>query len=114
MGERKLSDLEEFLKHEMLLLNINNFTIKKGSKRFNLPKDVVKNSYLKVRSMIIKEAINRRGLVYLLLSSIFLFVGIKSIQGNSEYIYLGGILFGSAGILTAVGYFILAIKGNSN
>jgi hypothetical protein len=63
--------------------------------------------------MVKKEAINR-GFVYLLLSSIFLFVGIKSFQGNSGYIYLGGLLFGSAGILTAFGYFILAIKGKSN
>lgn len=112
MSEKKLNHLEEFLKYEMLQLKLMGFTIKKASKHFNLPKDEVKISYLNVRSKIKKATINR-GLVYLLLSSILLFVGIKSIQGNSGYIYLGGLLFGSAGILTALGYFILAIKGKS-
>ncbi|MFT5145734.1 MAG: hypothetical protein ACI9H1_000445 [Polaribacter sp.] len=110
MNDKELNDLEKFLKYEMLQLKLMNFTIKKASKQFNLPKAEVKNSYLNVRSKIKKEAINR-GLVYLLLSSIFLFVGIKSIQGNSGFIYLGGLLFGSAGILTGLGYFIMAIKG---
>ncbi len=108
-----MNHLEEFLKYEMLQLKLRSFTIKKASKRFNIPQDEVKTSYLNVRSKVKKTALNR-GLVYLLLSSIFLFVGIKSIQGNSGYIYLGGLLFGSAGILTALGYLILAIKGKYN
>ncbi|WP_179334732.1 hypothetical protein [Winogradskyella costae] len=112
MSTKQLNHLEAFLKNEMLQLKLMSFTIKKASKRFNLPKDQVKSTYLKVRSMIRKEAINR-GIVYLLLSTIFLFVGIKSVQGNSGYIYLGGLLLGSAGMLSAFGYFILAIKGNS-
>ena len=89
------------------------FTVKKASKRFNLSKEEVKLNYKKVRSIIKKEAINK-GIVYTLLSSIFLFVGIKSAYGNSGYIYLGGLLFGSAGMLTGLGYFLLAIKGSSN
>lgn len=113
MSENKFNELEKFLKSEMLELKLMNFTIKKASKRFELPKDEVRSSYLSVRSRIKKEAVNR-GLVYLLLSSIFLFVGIKSIQGDTGYIYLGGLLLGTAGILTALGYFLLALKGKSN
>ncbi|MFS4483495.1 hypothetical protein ACKGJY_10790 [Hyunsoonleella sp. 2307UL5-6] len=112
MSEKELNDLEEFLKNEILQLKLMNFTIKKASKRFNLPKDDVRTLYFISRSKVKKRAINT-GLVYFLLSAIFLFVGIKSIQGNSGYIYLVGLLFGSAGILTALGYFILAIKGYS-
>ncbi|SDH52970.1 hypothetical protein [Winogradskyella thalassocola] len=112
MSTKQHNHLEAYLKDEMLQLKLMSFTIKKASKRFNLSKDEVKSTYLKVRSMIRKEAINR-GIVYLLLSTIFLFVGIKSVQGNSGYIYLGGLLLGSAGILTALGYFVLAIKGSS-
>ncbi len=110
MSNKKTIDLDEFLKDEMLQLKIMKFTIKKASKLFNLSKDEVKINYINVRSKIKKEAINR-GIVYLLLSSIFLFVGIKSTTGDSGYIYLGGLLFGVAGVLTGIGYFILAIKG---
>lgn len=113
MKENNLSELEKFLKYEMLQLKLMSLTIKKASKRFNLPKREVKNAYLFVRSSIKKEALNR-GLVYLLLSSVFLIVGVKSISSNSSYIYMGGLLFGTAGLLTALGYFIMAIKGNSN
>lgn len=113
MVKKKQINLEEFLKYEMLQLKLRKFTIKKASKKFGLPKNEVKKSYVNVRAKVKKDAIGR-GLVYLLLSSIFLFVGIKSIQGNSGFIYLGGLLFGSAGILTALGYFILAIRGKSS
>lgn len=113
MKEQKINNLEDFLKNEMLQLKLMHFTIKKASKLFNLPKDEVKTNYLQLRSKITIESL-KRGLVYLLISSIFLFVGIKSIDGNSGYIYFGGLLFGSAGILTALGYFVLAIKGSLN
>lgn len=111
MNNIKTTSIEDYLKYEMLQLKIKKFIIKNASKRFNLSKEDVTSNYLNVRSKIQKEAINR-GVIYLLLSSIFLFVGIKSFFGDSGYIYLGGLLFGSAGILTGLGYFVLAIKGN--
>ena len=64
-----------------------------------------------VRSEIKKDAINK-GLLYLFLGSISLFIGLASVFGNSRLIYFGSLLLGTAGILSAFGYFILAIKSS--
>ncbi|WP_282048622.1 hypothetical protein [Maribacter aquivivus] len=105
--------LEVFLKNEMLQLMPKSFTIKKASKLTGLPEEEIKIFYLNVRSRITKEAINR-GIVYLLISSIFTFVGYKSlVEESSTYFLIGMFFLGVSGILTAIGYFILAIKGKS-
>jgi len=114
MSYKKFNEVEEFLKNEMLQLKLMSFTIKKASKKFNIPQNEIRNTYSAVRSKIRKESVNR-GLVYMLLSSIFLLVGIKSTYVSSVNIYLGALLlFGGAGILTSFGYFIMAIKGKSS
>jgi len=105
--------LEAFLKSEMLQLKLKSFTIKKASKLTGLPKEEIMISYLNVRSKITKESINR-GIVYLLISSIFAFVGYKSlVEESSTYFLIGMFFLGVSGILTAIGYFILAMKGKS-
>ena len=113
MSEINSDVLEAFLKSEMLQLIPKNFTIKKAHKLTGLPKEEIKISYRNVRSRITKAAINR-GIVYLLISSIFTFVGYKSLVSESSTFFLIGMFFlGVSGILTAIGYFILAIKGKS-
>ena len=111
MSEINSDALEAFLKSEMLQLIPKSFTIKKAHKLTGLPKEEIEISYLNVRSRITKAAINR-GIVYLLISSIFTFVGYKSLVSESSTFFLIGMFFlGVSGILTAIGYFILAIKG---
>ncbi|GAB5564268.1 MAG: hypothetical protein Wins2KO_13310 [Winogradskyella sp.] len=113
MNKINQDDIEAFLKDEMLQLIPNRFTIKKAHKLTGLPKEQIKISYLSVRSRITKEAINR-GIVYLLISSIFTFVGYQSLVNESSSYFLIGMFFlGVSGLLTALGYFILAIKGKS-
>lgn len=110
MSEDKPTELEEFLREEMLQLKMKSFIVKKASKRFEISQHEVEDCYLKVRSKIKRQALNR-GIVYLLLGSMFLFVGIKATFGGSGVIYFGGLLLGSGGILSALGFFILAIRG---
>lgn len=113
MNEINPDVLEAFLKSEMLQLIPKRFTIKKAHKLTGLPKEEIKISYLNVRSTITKAAINR-GIVYLLISSIFTFVGYQSLVNESNSYFLIGMFFlGVSGVLTAIGYFILAIKGKS-
>ncbi|MGV6830095.1 MAG: hypothetical protein ACWA5P_00855 [bacterium] len=113
MNEDQLKDLEKLIRSELLMLNIKYFVIKKAVKRFDIPRNVINSSFYKVRSEL-KIAALGRGVLYLFLSSIFLYGGLKTIASDSEYIFIGGLLFGSGGILTAIGYFILAIKGFNN
>lgn len=111
MSEEEVIALRRLLKSEMLQLNVKSFTIKKATKRFKISKDEANNYYLSVRSEIKKHAINK-GLLYLFLGSISLFIGLASVFGNSMLIYLGSLLLDTAGILSAFGYFILAIKSS--
>ena len=111
MTEEEILALRKLLKSEMLQLSVKSFTVKKAFKRFGISKDEANSYYLSVRSEIKKDAINK-GLLYLFLGSISLFIGLASVFGNSRLIYLGSILLGAAGILSAFGYFILAIKSS--
>lgn len=108
--EKKLVHIEELLKNEMLQLNFKKLTVNKVSKRYNLPKKDVNEHYILVRSRIIKKSINR-GLLYLFLGSVSLFIGIAGTFGDSKYIFFGALLAGTAGVLSAIGLFVLALKG---
>ncbi|WP_243471401.1 hypothetical protein [Winogradskyella sp. MH6] len=111
MTEEEILALRHLLKSEMLQLSVKSFTIKKAIKRFGISKDEANGYYLSVRSEIKKDAINK-GLLYLFLGSVLLFIGLASIFGDSRLIYLSSLLLGAAGILSAFGYFVLAIKSS--
>lgn len=111
MEENKISLLEEFLAYQMLQLSLSFYTINKASKTFNLPKDVVRIHYFKVRIKIRKRALVK-ALIYLIIGSFSLFIGVKGTFGESSKVFLwGAILVGIGCVLTSFGLIILGIKG---
>ncbi len=111
MEENEINILDEFLAYQMLQLSLSFYTINKASKVFNLPKDIVRTQYFKVRIKIRKRALVK-ALIYLIIGSFSLFIGVKGTFGGASKVFLwGAILVGIGCVLTSFGFIILAIKG---
>ncbi|TWO32286.1 hypothetical protein E1J38_010730 [Seonamhaeicola sediminis] len=111
MEEDKINLLEKYLAYQMLQLSLKFYTINKASKNFDIPKDTVKSYYFKVRKNIKVRAL-KRALIYLIIGSITLFIGVKGTFGESSKIILyGALLVGLGSIATSLGLFVLAFKG---
>ena len=111
MEDEKMNLLKDFLAHNMLQLSLKFHTINKASTKFELPKELVRTNYYKVRVDIRKRAFFR-ALIYFLIGGMALFIGVKGSFGESSKVFLyGAILVGTGGILTSIGLFMLGIKG---
>src|SRR6056300_1330588 len=111
MEEDEIKLLEEYLAHQMLQLSVRFYIINKASKQFKLPKDLVRSHYFKVRTQIGKKAL-KRALIYLIIGSMALFIGIRGTFGVSSKVLLwGALLVGSGSVITSLGLFILSFKG---
>jgi hypothetical protein len=111
MEEDKLNLLTDFLANHMLQLSLSFYTINKASKKFDLPKELVRIHYCKVRTTIRIIAL-RRAFIYFIIGGIALFIGLKGSFRESSNVFLyGALLVGTGGVLTSIGLLILGIKG---
>ena len=111
MEENKINLLEEFLAYQMQQLSLRFYTIKTASNRFDLPKDTVRLHYYKVRTKIRKRALFK-AIIYFVIGSIILFIGVKGTFRESSNVFLwGALLIGIGSIITSLGLFVLSIKG---
>lgn len=104
MTQIDTDEIESFLASELLQLNFKTLIIRKACKKFSLTKEESTDYYRQVKSKIRKAALNR-ALVYLLLGSIFLFVGISGTFGETGFIVYSKLLLGIGMTVSSLGFF---------
>lgn len=103
--------IENYIRAELLQLNFKRLIIKKACKNFEISEEDALHLYNSVKPTLKKDAINR-ALIYLILGSISLFIGITGTFGNTGFIFWGALLVGTGSLITSLGLFKLALLKN--
>ena len=103
-----ITSLKNYISNEILLLSFKKIIIRKTCKKFKATPEKTRILYSEVKSEL-KKTIIQRALVYLLIGSIFLGVGLAGVLSNKEILLIGMLLIGSGSIITSLSYLKLLI-----
>ena len=108
MDKTDSNKVEAYFASEITRLNFKSIVLKSACKKFDLSKEEAISTYHEVRQRM-KKTLFLRAWTYLLLGSIFLGVGLFGTFSKTGFIFYGAILAGFGMVLTAIGYFRIAL-----
>lgn len=113
MNQNENDIILNFFESELLQLNFKGLMIKKACKLFDLSKGDSTNYYNQVKSKIRNKALNR-ALIYLLLGSISLLVGITGTFGDIGFVFYGSLLGGLGMTISSIEYFKIYLTSSKH